>query len=501
MAFFPADVVYPKRDDQIFAHTEKPAQTTTINKPPTAKIQRQCLDDGCLQRSPYNVPYGSTEELHKDLGDQYRRETGQPSFGAVQYSPQYAKWLNQKTGSNITFSPPTFLTANPLERLKQGQSSGKTMFTINGRDMDGPNPMASLQNILQAIQPGQVTSSPGLVQGQTKCEFGPGFKINAGTKVIVTTPPGNRGWQAQLPANKLGNPPPAACSGKTNIPTTLRGNPSDQEYSQLVRDSEMEHVRALETLHNRHLVPYYHFITGLSATGGTPADCAANLRSRINQRDEQAAWGFFLGDAAETRRFDAPGSTHRGTLSVTEVKPNCSSVKMEHRHQNPQQSGRDPGNVRKIAPTVRRIDFNKLTVSGVKLLENGATLLTFSTQANANTALALMVAYGITEIRHIGPFQYLLANGAAPSGAMAGLSEIAIDPSLYQVTIKPDPTNTDNLHWSVSQVVQNRIIEIVNFQDNRDEAFSAVDIMRQFGFTYKVWIGPEALPELLYFRK
>ena len=114
------------------------------------------------------------------------------------------------------------------------------------------------------LRPPDVVHAPGPVAGQVRCRFGPRFGIETSTEVVEATPPSGRGWRARLPPAVLNNAP--ACAGKTDVPVTLRGHPSDQHYQQTVHNSEMEHVHALEALHNRHFVPYYRFVTGLSAT-------------------------------------------------------------------------------------------------------------------------------------------------------------------------------------------------------------------------------------------
>lgn len=445
-----------------------------------------------LQRSPFAGIEHDTETIHERLGQQYAGEGG-PSLGAVQYTPGYAQWLRSQTANNVRFKkPPSFVQANPLDRLRLNQSAGFTTLIVNGRRIDGPDLATNISLLETQLRPANVVHAPGLVTGQISCRFAPQFGIETSTEVIEATPPTAKGWQARLPAAALNNP--RDCAGKASIPVTLRGHPSDQAYEQLIHDSEMEHVSALEQLHNRHFVPYYNFIKNLSATAGTEADCEAALRRRINDRDKQAAFAFSLADIAETRRFDAPGSTHQGNM-VPSIAANCSSVTLTASQMNPQQPGADPGNVQKVAPQVQAVNPGNLTVNGSTLMDGATIIRRFNSPADAATAMGMMVTYGITEIQRIGPFEMLLSNGQPPSGPLAGISGLDIDPDAYQVTIGFPNAND----WVISQMAGVQFFSIVDFGAQRDQAYSAVELMRRHRFVRKSWIGPDAAPQMTYF--
>lgn len=449
--------------------------------------------DGRIQRSPYAGIERGTEDIHERLGRDYAKDTGTPHMGAVQYTPGYARWLKSRAGANVRFvRSPTFIQVNPLERLRLGKSAGYTTLILNSQRIDAADLGTNLGLIETQLQPIDVVHSPGLVAGQVSCQFGPQFGIETSTEVIEATSPPAGGWQATLPPARLGNPP--ACAGKSNIPVTLRGQPSDQVYQQLIHDSEMEHVQALEVLHDRHFVPYYNFVKGLSATAGTEADCEVSLRQRLQQRDKQAATAFALADAAETRRFDDPSSTHRGTLTPS-VVGDCKSVTLTQSQTNPPQPGARPGNVQPVAPQVQAINAGNLSVSGAVLMDGTTAIRTFASPADATAALGVMTIFGITEVHSIGPFDMLLSNGQPPVGTLPGIAGLDLDPDTVQVTIG-FPNAAD---WVISQMVGDKFFNIVNFGAHRDQAYAAVELMRHHRFTRQSWIGPAGAPAMMYF--
>jgi len=410
----------------------------------------------------------------------------------VQYTAGYERWLLSQKDKGVSFAPPKLVQVNPLERLRLGQSAGSTMLILNGQPINGAD-MGTNQGLIQAqLQPTDVVSSPGLVTGQVSCRFGPQFGIETATEVTEATPPSARGWHARLPAAVLGNPP--ACAGNSNIPVTLRGQPSDAAHQKLVHDSEMEHVREIEVLHNRHFVPYYNFVKTLSATAGNAADCETSLRQRIDHRDEQAANAFVLADVAETRKYDDPLSTHQGRM-VPSVSGSCTSVTLTASQINPQQPGAGPGNVRPVAPQVQAVTAGNLAVSGSSLMDGTTLIRAFNSPADAATAMGMMATYGITEIQRIGPFEILLSNGQPPSGALAGISGLDIDPEAFQVTAG-FPNVAD---WVISETKGASFFPIVDFGAQRDQAYAAVGLMRRHRVTRKSWIGPDASPQMMFF--
>ena len=281
------------------------------------------------------------------------------------------------------------------------------------------------------------------------------------------------------------------------MPVTLRGQPSDAAYTQTIEDGEMEHVHALEMLHNKHFVPYYHFVRSLRSTGGHANECAANLRQQIGTRAEQAALGFISGDLAVTRRFDDPAvGTHRARLMPT-IGAGCNAITLTASLTSPQTPGLGPGNVRSIPPVSRPVDPTKLSVSGNDLTDGVTTLRSFSSPAHANLALQVFQHYRITEMLRLGSFEFLLANGSAPSGSLAGLNEWSIDPTYYQVTFGV----TGPADWSIVEVVPGQVNLIHNFGANRDHAYSALELMQRHQFNREVWLGGADHPELKFFRK
>ncbi len=302
--------------------------------------------------------------------------------------------------------------------------------------------------------------------GQHRCRFDPVFKLEVGTKMIVASPPGRHGWKAKLPPAAINNPP--QCASKSEVTTTLRGDPDDASYRKLIRDSELEHVESIKRLYASHLVPYYQFVMGLRSTAASVANCPNRLNQQLGKRAEQAAFGFALGDAAETKRFDDPSSTHHGKLTPV-IDPNCKSVTLTSKQSHPQQQGREPGNVKMIAPVVTKVDPLHLSVAGTDLLSNGRLVHSFSTQDNATTAMGMLSVHNITEIKRIGSFQIALSNGVAPILSIAGISELEFDPTLIQVSIGlPNPND-----WVISQVKGDQFFEIEKFTSPPAQAYSA----------------------------
>ena len=494
-------------------------QTATGSPPPaTPPLQRKCTDcmadagqsrevsgTGMIQRAPLSPETGSTEDLHRDLTGEFSRETGMPDVPGAQYSPEYARWLTIRSGSHIQFLPPSIRTADPLARARTGQPPGHTAMTINGQSTDANTIGARETAIVNLITPTAVHHGTGSAGGQGSCNYDLPFKIESQAQVTEASPPGANGWQGQLPgqtfvnlqarfpARTTGDARP--CAGKNNVPVTMHGQPSDAGYRQLIHDAEMEHVRELEILHKRHFVPYYQFVMGLKGSGATQADCTANLRQQIGLRAEQAALGFILADMAEGRKFDDPASTHHDTAGQMTIGSDCGSVTLTVGQEHPQQAGLAPGNVRTVPPLTRRINPANLSVSGNTLQEGATVIQTFGSPANAAQALNVLTTYGITEIQTIGAFQLILANGQPPGGLLAGVSSQLIDPGLFQVTIgMPNPAD-----WMISQVVEDRFLPILNFGASRDEAYTAVALMRQFSLTRQCWIGPANAPEFMFF--
>ncbi|MFZ0544804.1 MAG: DUF4157 domain-containing protein [Candidatus Promineifilaceae bacterium] len=460
-------------------------------------VQRQSTKH-LIQRAPldgFDLDT-STAGMHQQLSDEYAKESGSPAQPGMQYTPGYEAWLAGEA-DKYKFQPPKITRQNPLDRLHNGRLLSHTFLKINGRKfVPGGSIGAIAEQYRQAITPPSVTSV--LDGAGVRCRFGDDFKIQSSAEIVVNTAPGPNGWQKTLSPNDVLLPADQPrCAGKAAVPVTLRGKPTDSDYAKIIENGEMEHVHALEQLHNKHFVPFYHFVRGLTATGTNAGDCEADLRKQIGKRDEQAAMGFVFGDLAETQRFDDPAlGTHHARIIPT-IDANCNGITLTAGQTNPQQGGLGPGNVRTIAPTTTAVNPANLTVNGSDLIEGGRTIHTFSSPANAATALGIFQHYGITEINRLGTFEFLLVNGNAPSGAFGGLNERPINPDYYQVTFGvTGPTD-----WAIVEVVGDHANLIHNFNASRDRAYSAVALMQQHGFNREVWLGAANNPEIRFFRK
>jgi hypothetical protein len=438
----------------------------------------------------------STAGLHQQLAADYAQATGQQPTAGVQYTHQYQAWLAGEA-DKFAFQAPKVVRSNPLDRLKNGRIEAHTFLTINGiKFADGLSIGDLAERYKKAIAPPNVTSTAEA--SGVSCRFGDDFKVQSSAEILINTAPGPQGWQKTMnPVNVLQPVDQPTCAGQSAVPVTLRGQPTDQKYDEIIEKGEREHVAALEGLHNKHFVPYYHYVRNLQATGPNDGDCATNLRQQIGTRADQAALGFIFGDLAETQRFDDPNvGTHHASIVPT-INPGCKSITLTAGQVRKQQPGLGPGNVRTIAPTSTAVDPAKLAVSGNALVQNGTTLRTFTSPANATQALQLFQHYGITEIVRLGTFEFLLVGGKAPSGPLAGPTERNIDPGYYQVTF--GITGPDN--WTIVEAVGDQVNLIHDFGPNRDRAYSAVALMHQHGFNREVWIGPDDNKELHYFRK
>jgi hypothetical protein len=414
----------------------------------------------------------------------------------IQQKAVAAAKIQRSTAGTVSFDPPKVIRKNPLAKINSGETPGKTKLTINGNEVDDSSFANQLTDIKQKITPTAIVQQPNA--GGTKgCSFDSSFNLKTSAKIFVITPPGAKGWSGRIDMTKINPAPPTPCAGKGLVPATMTAKPTDQSYATLVEDSEMEHVKELETLHNRHFEPYYHFIKRLNASGADEQDCSKNLTDKIDKRDDQAALGFGLADVAETRKFDAPGSTHHGTTLITKIGAGCSSAELEATQDNPQVVGNQPGNVPISASVQTVIDNTKLKVSGNDLTDTAGFTKTFSSAANAIMAMRILRAYRITSINTIGKFQFILNGVSPPAGKGPASNEVAIDPSLYQVTIShPNPDE-----WMISQVNQDRVLPIIKFGAARDDAYSAIEQMRKYNFVSFGFVGSDPdNPEFLYFK-
>jgi hypothetical protein len=458
-----------------------------------AHVAGQAQSGARIQRSPYTGIGGEDHDhLHARLAEEYANEVQGPSVGGVQYTEGYRQWLEARSTKNVRFvRPPTIQAHDPLARLQVGQPTGLTTLFINGSSM-GATVGAYLSSVQNEITPKGVAFAPGLVTGQVACRFDPTFRIETATVIDEITAAPSGGWRAVLPPASVGAA--AVCPGVAKVPVTLLGDPTDQAFQERVHNSEMEHVDALETLHDRHFVPYYHHVMTLSATGGSDATCESALRRRLADREVEAATAFVLGDLAESRRFDDPTSTHQGDLTPV-VAPRCASVTLTARQRNPQQPGAGPGNVRTIAPKRTAVDPAHLNVSGTTLMSGSSVVRIFASTADAATAMGVLATFGVTEIQSIGPVEVLLVKGQPAVGALAGIPGRDLDLATYQVGVDPRAIND----WLITEMVGQAGFIIANFGAKRDEAYSAVALMRAFSVRRQSWIGPAAAPQMVFY--
>ena len=398
----------------------------------------------------------------------------------------------------VSFTNPTPTPRDPLARLAAGDPPGLTVPTING------SAISNAQQIVNQVTPTRVSTTTS--GGSTTCAFDPSFTIDTSADVTVASNAGSTGWTGSVAPAVIGNPP--ACSGASGtIPAVMVATPSNADFVARVQASEQEHVDAIRELHDRHFVPYDSFVTGLRGRGPTPTDCGNDLVRQLGDRHTQAAFGFVLGYAAETERLDGPGGTHEDTASVA-VAAGCTSVTLTVGQANPTIAGASRGNVVPVSPRVTRYDHARLSVSGSNVVEPPASaggggsprvIHGFSSAANARVGLHVFQHYGTTSKNVIGAMTYLLVGSAAPAGsgsALNGVTEESIDPARFQVTLGvPNPTD-----WAITQVDGNNIRTVVNFSGDRDEAFSAVEVLRNLGVTKLGFIGPRTAPELMFFR-
>jgi hypothetical protein len=461
-----------------------------------AHVEQQKHGVPRVQRSPYDVAKGS-EDIHDRLGQDYLEATRgatAPDFhpGGVQYTAGYQQWLNAQAAvrgqaaGGPRFLPTTFTQKDPLARAPVA-ANGLTTYSINGRSTAGLQLAQVLTTLQTQLAPPNVLHSPGLVTGQTQCRFDPAQRIDSGTHVDELTPPPQGGWRGRLAPADVGAA--AACPGKTVVPVTLTDVSGDPKVlEKLVHDSEMEHVAELRALHDRHFVPYYRFIVGLTATAGTAPDCETRLRAQIADRDIQAATAFALGDLAATRRYDDPSSTHRGALTPT-VGTGCAGVTLTSRQVNPPQAGAGPGNVMPVAPRTTAVDPTRLAVNGSTVMSGANVVRAFGNATDATTAMGVFATLGVTEIRRIGPVEVLFAGAHSATGSLVtGLPKLAIHPDQYQVTIGiSNPAD-----WVISEMMGAKFFELANFGASRDEAYSAAALMVGNAISHQFRIGPAA---------
>jgi hypothetical protein len=78
---------------------------------------------------------------------------------------------------------------------------------------------------------------------------------------------------------------------------------------------------------------------------------------------------------------------------------------------------------------------------------------------------------------------------------MTGIAGRDIDPSRYQVTLG----GAGGADWVISQVDGTMLFELVNFAAARDDAFSAVSLLRANKAVRQSWFGAANAPQMTFF--
>jgi hypothetical protein len=443
---------------------------------------------------------GTQDPLHDPLIEEFRREQGFPPGGrdpltGAQAGPTSGEikyrllpgWLAARPPAR--FINPRPQAQDPLARLAAGGPPGLTTPMINN------TLIRNQQDILNGIVPTQL-SLVSATAGATTCQVARNFEFTVSAEVIVASNAGPQGWVGTIPAGTLSQSAPQ-CTGQAQIPATMNASPSNADFVTRVNASEQEHVTAIHALHDRHFVPYGQFVMSITGSGPTLADCGQNLVTQLSPRATQAAYSFVFGYAAETARLDFPSGTHADRLQVT-TDPSCTTANLSLSASNPRIPGSSPGNVVPVAPATVTFNPSTASVNATGVLDGATSIKTFSTPQNAQSALQAIQHYGMTSRNVIDRMEYFLVGGAAPSGPLAGANELAINPDNYQVSRGLPGMPND---WIIAEVAGTNINTIVNFGANRDAAYSAYDVMRQFRFTYLCWIGgTRQSPEMMYFR-
>ncbi len=458
-----------------------------FTSPPGAYSLRLQLPDGeRFVSSPFlqnAAPQGIPGlEIQNGLDNQEEESEEDLQIQRAAKSSSNELWLQRLA----TFTNPTPQPRDPLARVLQNQPPGLTTPKINNQVVSNHN------QVLAQITPTQVVTV-GQTGGRVRCKFDRNFRIDTSADVIVASAPGAGGWIANASPVAFGG---AACAGRGAVPITMSAQPTNADFVARVRASEQEHVDELRILHDRHFVPYDRFIQGLTADGLSLNTCAQSLAAQLNNRHIQASVGFALGNQAQVNRLDSPAGTHADNAVVT-PGPNCASLAITVSQRTARIPGSQPGNVVPLLPATTAFNRGQLTVVGSDLMHAAAVLKGFTTAANANRGLQVINHYGMDSRNTIGPMEYFLSGGNAPSGPFAGANELAINPENYQVIFGLPGAND----WAIADVVGNNVNILINFGANRDQAFSAVAIMRQFGFTHLCWVGgTRQNPEMMYFR-
>ena len=390
-----------------------------------------------------------------------------------------------------TFTKPVPKAEDPLVRMMKGLTPGLTTVDINGTKSPSGN------QLLTALSPTNVKQT-GSSGGNVSCQFD-NFDIATTADQIVAAAAPAGGWSATIgPASAISSE--AKCAKVAQLSITMNAQPSNANFMKLVQKSEDEHVADLKWLHDRYLVPYDAFVNGLRGSGKDLPACGQNLVTKLGFSYTETGEEFSHGWATSIEKLDGPLGTHTDTAKISTNK-NCSAATLTVNQPGALKAGAGPGNVAVVNPTVTNFSPAKLTVVGNDIKEGKKLVKSFSNAADAKAALAVLQHYGMTSRNVIGSLEYFLVNGAAPSGALKGANESAIDPKSHQVTF--DFPNAGE--WAITDVsavaTGVNVNVIASFGAKRDEAYSAWSILQSSVFTRKCWIGGmRQKPEMMYFR-
>jgi hypothetical protein len=129
-----------------------------------------------------------------------------------------------------------------------------------------------------------------------------------------------------------------------------------------------------------------------------------------------------------------------------------------------------------------------------KIVDGGSWLFDFgSNKTEAAKALNIIKHYRMNQSCYVGrpdpSFQYMLANGKAPKGALGGEDCLKFNPNNIQVKkINNRWKIVDGSSW------------LFDFGTKKDEAVQAFNIIKKYGFSYSCYVGrPD--PSFKYLRK
>jgi len=129
----------------------------------------------------------------------------------------------------------------------------------------------------------------------------------------------------------------------------------------------------------------------------------------------------------------------------------------------------------------------KIEVNGMWLLDFG------SSKVEAQQALKIIQYYKLNTQCFVGrpdsSMEFYLANGQAPSGAMAGEDAVSFNPANVQAQYVSGRWKiVDGNHW------------ILDFGQSQEEAIQALSYILRYGFCYICFVG-RPNPSMTYFRK